>query len=302
MSEKKKYRMKKRERLVSMLFFLSLDQQRALDHWLRGRKQYREIRQADFVIISPPKCGRTWLRVNLSGFFHSRFGIPEGEILGFDNFHRINPEVPRIRFTDDRYVANYTRHRDSKRDYYDRRVILLIRDPRDVAVSNYFQWKNTVNPYKLRLHRIQAAPGELSLFEYAMNEDYGIPKTVRFLNAWEGELEKTRAHLLIRYEEMRADTAAVLRQVVSFMGISASDEQIAHAVTYASMENMRRLERRSDPVSGSRRLMPKDLDNPESSKVRRGKVGGYRDYFSEQELAVIDEYVASRLAPSYGYR
>lgn len=295
------YRKKKRERIVSLFSFLPLEKQAALDHWLRGRKQYREIKQADFVIVSPPKCGRTWLRVTLSGFFQIRFGIPEGETLGYDNFHKMNVEVPRIRFTDDRYVSDYTRNRDSKRDYYEKRVVLLIRDPRDVAVSNYHQWKNTVNPYKKRFHKLPPDSENVSIFDYAMNQDYGIPRTVRFLNAWEKELAKTRAHLLIRYEEMRSDPQAVLRDVVSFMGISASDAQIEHAVEYASFDNMRKIEMSNDPRAGSRRLMPKDLSKTESFKVRRGKVGGYRDYFSEQQLSIIDRYIADNLAPSYGY-
>ena len=299
--KKQGYRKKKRERIVSLLFFLPLRKQAAVDHWLRGRKQFREIKKADFVIISPPKCGRTWLRTMLSGFLQTRYGIPRGELLGYDNFHRLNPEVPRIRFTDDRYVSDYTRHRDTKCDYYDRRVILLIRDPRDVAVSNYFQWKNTVNPYKIKFHKLPHEPDKISVFDYAMNEDYGVPRTVRFLNAWEPELAKTRKHLLIRYEEMRADPGEVLKRIAEFMKISASEEQIAHAVDYASFENMRKIEKSNDPVTGSRRLMPKNLDNPESFKVRRGKVGGYRDYFSDQELAEINDYIASNLAPSYGY-
>ncbi|MCU7960879.1 MAG: sulfotransferase domain-containing protein [gamma proteobacterium symbiont of Bathyaustriella thionipta] len=301
MANKKRYRKKKREKIVSLFSFLSLDKQRSIDHWLRGRKQFKEIKQADFVIISPPKCGRTWLRVTLSGFFHSRYGIPDHEILGFDNFHAMNTEVPRVRFCDDRYVSDYSKHRDSKVDYYDRRIIFLIRDPRDVAASNYFQWKNTVNPYKKRLHKIRQQPDELSVFEYAMNEDYGIPKTVRFLNAWEQELAKTKAHLLVHYEDMRADPAAVLKQITDFMQISASDEQIAHAVEYGSMENMRKIEKNTDP-GGSRRLMPKDINNPQASKIRRGKVAGYRDYLSDKEQTIIDDYIANNLLPSYGYK
>ena len=52
----------------------------------------------------------------------------------------MNAIIPRIRFTHDRYISDYTGNRDSKRDFYRKKVILLVRDPRDVAVSNYFQW------------------------------------------------------------------------------------------------------------------------------------------------------------------
>lgn len=302
MADKPKYRKKKRERIVSLFSFLPLEKQAAIDHWLRGRKQYREIKNADFVFISPPKAGRTWLRVTLSGFFQARFGIPEGELLGFDNFHRVNPEVPRIRFTDDKYVSAYTGNRDSKRDYYNSRVLLLVRDPRDIAVSNYFQWVNTVNPYKKKFHKLSSRAGEVSLFEYVMDEDYGIPRTIKFLNGWQAELQKTKDHLVISYEEMRASPEQILRKVTAFMKIAADDEQIAHATEYASMENMRKIEKSGSTESGSRRLMPKDVNNPDSFKARRGKVGGYRDYFSADELAAMDALVSGGLTPEYGYR
>jgi hypothetical protein len=35
--------------------------------------------------------------------------------------------------------------------------------------------------------------------------------------------------------------------------------------------------------------------------VRRAKVGGYRDYFEEHEIAAIEELIQVTLAPSFGY-
>ena len=36
-------------------------------------------------------------------------------------------------------------------------------------------------------------------------------------------------------------------------------------------------------------LTPVDPENKESFKVRRGKVGGFKDYFSEQDLVFADQ-------------
>ena len=49
-------------------------------------------------------------------------------------------------------------------------------------------------------------------------------------------------------------------------------------------------------MSGGR-LAPGDKDNPDSYKVRRGKVGGYTDYFDDDQLAVIDAMVADESGP-----
>jgi hypothetical protein len=301
MAKKRTPRKKNREVFVSLLFFLSRDQKTAVDHWLRGRKEYREIQQADFVIVSPPKSGRTWLRAMLSRFFQLRYSLPEDKLLGFDNYHRMNREIPRIRFTHDRYVSDYTKNRDSKRDFYGKKVILLVRDPRDVAVSNYFQWIHTVNPYKRKLLNIPEDARETPISEYAMTERFGIPRTVKFLRAWAGELEHTRAHLLMRYEDMRRDPAQSLLNVLEFMGISPTDEEIDAVIQYTSFENMKKLEGTRLHDSGSRRLMVKDPGNPDAFKVRRGKVGGYRDYFTPEELETIDRLVEEQVPPVYGY-
>ena len=296
-----KIRQKNREIFVSMLFFLSRDRKLALDRWLRGRKEYKEIRKADYVIISPPKSGRTWVRTMLSRFFQHRYGLPADQLLGFDNYQRMNPAIPRIRFTHDRYVNRYTGNLDSKRDYYDKKVILLVRDPRDVVASNYFQWIHCVNPYKKELLNIPDKPEEVPIFEYAMTRQFGIPRTVEFLQAWAPELDKTRAHLLVRYEDMRRDTARILGELLAFMGIEASETEIRQVVDETSFENMKKMEQNQTFDSGSRRLMVKDSGNPESFKVRRGKVGGYTDYFSEQELGEIDRLIA-QIPPLYGYQ
>jgi hypothetical protein len=301
MPAKIKIRRKRREILVSLLFFLNRRQKLAVDRWLRGRKEYREVREADFVIVSPPKCGRTWMRMMLSRFFQTRYALPDGELLGYDNYHRMNSAIPRIRFTHDRYINLYTGNRDSKRDFYPKPVILLVRDPRDVVVSNYFQWINSVNPYKKKLLNIPEHPERVPIFDYAMTRQFGIPRTVDFLNAWAGELDKTRSHLLIRYEDMRREPAEILGKVLAFMGIGATAEEINAVVDWTSFENMQRLERARAFDTGSRRLMTKDPDNPGALKVRRGKVGGYADYFSDAEQQAIDRLIAS-IDPVYGYR
>jgi hypothetical protein len=48
-------------------------------------------------------------------------------------------------------------------------------------------------------------------------------------------------------------------------------------------------------------MMPRDKDNPDSYKVRRAKVGGYRDYFTDEEVAAIDARLADTLDLLFSY-
>jgi len=93
----------------------------------------------------------------------------------------------------------------------------------------------------------------------------------------------------------------VLGEIAAFLEIPADAAGIAEAVDYASYENMKKKEADQSFQSSGGRLRPGDADNPDSYKVRRAKVGGYRDYFDDAQLAEIDALVAGTLDPSFGY-
>ena len=57
------------------------------------------------------------------------------------------------------------------------------------------------------------------------------------------------------------------------------------------------MEKKGEFESG--RLTPADATDKDSFKVRRGKVGGYADYFDEAQRAVLDEVVEKRLSSFY---
>ena len=92
------------------------------------------------------------------------------------NLHRQNPGVPRILFTHDNYLKDYTGNRKSKVDYYNSKVILLSRNPLDVAVSQYFQWKHRMLPRKKALNVYPEHGSDISIYDFVMNENAGLSK------------------------------------------------------------------------------------------------------------------------------
>lgn len=290
-----------REVLLRLLFFLPQPRRIALERELRGREEFRKLRQADCVIVSFGKSGRTWLRVMLSRFYQSKYNLSGNDFLRFDNLHRKNPAIPRLFFTHDNYIKDYTNNRDSKADFYDRKVILLVRDPRDVAVSQFFQWKYRMKPGKKTLNGYPAHAEEVSIFEFVMRCECGLPKIIAFLNDWQRELERIERVLVVRYEDLRRHPESNVKRILDFIGTPATDEQAREAVAFASYDNMKRLENGRVAWLHSTRLVPGDRNNPDSYKVRRAKVGGYRDYFDERQVAAIDELIGATLTPAYGY-
>ena len=49
------------------------------------------------------------------------------------------------------------------------------------------------------------------------------------------------------------------------------------------------------------RLKPRDVNNLQSFKVRSGRVGGYREVYTPEQVARIDAQVRAELDPSFGY-
>jgi len=268
---------------------------------LRGREQYAQLRRADAVIVSYAKSGRTWLRVMISRLYSQVYDLPEDTLMGFDNFHFMDRRIPRLFFTHDVYPRFFTGNFEDKRDYEGKRVLMLVRDPRDVAVSQFFHWRHRTKDWKKDLNDYPPHDAEISLQEFVRQERGGLPRIIAFLNLWAKESERLRAFSLIRYEDMRAEPVAELQRVAEFLGIPADDAQIRDAVAYASYENMKRKEAAQSYQMSGGRLAPGDKDNPDSYKVRRGKVGGYRDYFDNDQIAEIDAVVTDGLDPVFGY-
>jgi hypothetical protein len=280
-------------------FYRPAEERVDIERRLRGRDELYFLERSDCAIVSYGKSGRTWLRVLLSRFYQLHHGLAERHLLAFDNLHRRNPAIPVIHFTHDNYLKDFTGHADSKTDYYGKKVVLLARHPADVCVSQYFQWK-----FRMRERKklINDYPGtELEIFDFLMRPQSGLEKIIDFMNLWAAEAERIAELHLLRYEDMRKDTEGELARLLAFIGTPGPAEEIREAVDYASIENMRKLEeRRVFWLSGSR-MMPKDRDNPDSYKVRRAKVGGFRDYFDDEQVARIETLVGTRLSPFYGY-
>ena len=269
---------------------------------LRGVEQFDKLRRADVVIVSFGKSGRTWLRVMISHLFRVMYKLPENAVLGFDNFHNLNREVPKTFFTHDNYIKDFTGDFDTKTPFYNKQVVLLARDPRDVAVSQFFQWKFRVKSTKIAINNYPPRGSDISLFDFVMGDNGGSMQAVtQYLNLWAREVNKIACFHLVRYEDLRARPREELRRILDFMDVDATEAQVNAAVDYSSYENMKKMEGSQQLRLAGGRMMPRDKDNPDSFKVRRAKVGGYRDYFTDQEVIAIDNRLAETLNPLFDY-
>ncbi len=293
-----------RHLIGAFLFFLPYERRKSIDRWWRGREEHHKLHHADWLLVSWGKSGRTWLRVMLSRFYQVRFGLKDNRLLGFDNLHRMDAAVPRVFFTHGNYLRDYTGHGyDTKVDFLGKKIVLLVRDPRDVAVSQFFQWKYRMRPGKKLLNEYPPHGADVSIWDFVMDPDAGLPKVIDYFNGWLSWVEKLGDVLIIRYEDMRVEPGVALGQILEFTGTPGTEAQLEDAVAFAAYDNLKKMEEQKSfsLLRAGWRLVPGDRKNPDSFKVRRAKVGGYRDYFSEDQLAEIDAMVDERLLSGIGY-
>jgi hypothetical protein len=269
---------------------------------IRGALEARRLVRADAVVVSFGKSGRTWLRVMLSHFYKVRHDLDTEMLIEFDNMHRLDAAIPRLFFTHDNYLGDWTGNGESKADYAGHRTVLLVRHPADTAVSQYHQWKYRMRGHKKLLNRYPPEDEAVSLYDFVMDRRGGLPRIVEFMNRWAEALPRLEASLVVRYEDLRTDTARELDRVLSFIGTPGDASAVQDAVDYASFDRMRARESAGTETEGAgARLTAADRSNPDSFKTRRAKVGGYRDDFDAEQVAAIERYVDAHLDPSFGY-
>lgn len=283
-------------------FFMPLEQRLDIERRHRGKEQLSKLRRADHCIASYGNSGRTWFRVMLSRYYTRKYALNNPGLLNFDNFHRRDPRIPKIFITHDNFIKDYSGNSDSKADFYGISTLLLVRNPADVSVSQYFQWQHRMKLHKVSLNRFPPRGSEVSAFEFVMRPQSGIPKIIDFLNVWADDMDRLEPFTFLRYEDLRADTAGELGRALSFLGESPTEEDIRDAVDYGSIDNMRAIEQSAGGWFRGGRLRPGDKSNPDSYKVRRAKVGGWRDYFNDAEVTEIEALIRAKLSPVFGYQ
>src|SRR5438045_1089510 len=256
-----------------------------------------ELSGGQAIILSIPKSGRTWVRTFLCAYFCNRYGREftlEPERYG-------QPGIPRLIFSHDCFE-----HR-TKGDLWDRirgkylvpkkelrraKIILLVRDPRDCFVSLYVQMTR----------RDPGAPSDFkqkSISDLLRDKEFGICAIIKTMNDWLNEFSGRDDFTIVRYESLREAPAENFRYLLAILGETTPDTSIFQdALDFSRFDNMQKLE--AAGAFDSKILRPGDVRDPESFKVRRGKIGGYREYLSTEE----QEYAADalpKLDSGFGY-
>ena len=230
-------------------------------------------------LISIPKSGRTWLRVILGKLLCDQLGVPYRHMLRTSELSE-SAGLRHANFTHDgtEMLAGLplTVLERDKTAYRNSDVLFLTRDLRDLLVSCYFQAAKRTHVFE----------GPISSF--IRHPCFGAEKILTFYAIWHEARRVPRSFTTLTYEGMHRDITSAAAISAEWLGLAAEPDAVARAIEYASFENMRRLEETGALDSGPV-MKPGNKFDPESFKTRRGKVGGYPDYLSQEDVAFIDD-------------
>lgn len=227
-------------------------------------------------VVSFPRSGRTWIK---------RMSQCVGLKMGFtkcSNFVFFKHDGARVR--SERDLAKYCAEKVA---YRNARVILIVRDPRDVCVSHYFMLRD-------RMHRKELKNVSVNQF---MRRKIGLSFAIKFMNDWAEQQTTPKDFTCFYYEEFKADPLRRLREFCSWCGAHDLDDEVyEYAIRECSFENMQRWDR--EIVSG---LLPKPVNKADDNAlaVRKGRIGGYVDWLDEETIEWATEYISSNLNPFY---
>lgn len=239
-------------------------------YWLAPSGNNLRIFPDDTFLVSFPRSGNTWLRFLL------------GELI-FDqeiDFNNMENYIPDIYFSSKAKFNRISRPRYIKShepyDYRYPKVIYLVRDPRDVAISYYY--------WLLKFRKL-----DIVLTQFI--EDFIENRTPfggwgEHVNSWyQHRSNLTNGIIFIRYEDLLSDTYTTLQKILAFLEVRIPLIKIEKVIAQNTFSQMQAKETRNQnaPIFSNTRQ--------DVSFIRKGQTRQWdQEISNDQSLRISNAY------------
>lgn len=149
-------------------------------------------------------------------------------------------------------------------------VVFLVRNPADAVVS--------------RFHHLSRHQGRFSgsLDDFVRDPDLGADHIVQYLASWQPHLQDPNV-ITVRYEDLKDSPLEPFSRLASQLGIAAEEAELQQALGQSTFEKMKALELQG----GVGEPHQYDRGDRDSLRVRKGKVGGFKEEMSPETLGFL---------------
>jgi hypothetical protein len=234
--------------------------------WVR----HKSLKANDVFFASYPRSGSTWLRFVM-------FDCLVGEPSGFENVNYAIPDV-KLQKHGMRLMPNGGRliktHEVFHPEY--RRAVYLVRDPRDVALSEY-AYQTALGLVKADLDSYLRTFVSTSVNPFASWREH--------VNSWLSAPLSSENLLIVRFEDAREDTFGTLARIVRFFGLTPDEGRIRAAIANNTVERMKAKEKETPQRASAK-----------GKFVRSGSAGGWRNSLTPEQVRLFREHVGDAMA------
>lgn len=238
----------------------------------------------DVFLTSYPRSGNTWTRFLVGNLVHTE------EAVTFLNVERLVPDMYKH---SDHYLRNLARPRILKsHEVFDpryERTIYIVRDPRDVAVSNY-HWEMKQKSVLENCPIVKFVPRWIQGVYWGRLGNWSDHVT-----SWLSTRQGTASFVILRYEDLMADASRELTKVANLLGIEPTSERLTRAADLSSADRMRQLEQ-----TQGRRWVQTRYTRQDKPFVRKASSGGWKSVLPPESVAQI-ESAWGEVMTSLGY-
>jgi hypothetical protein len=246
------------------------------------------LARSKVCLVSYPTSGGQWLRALIGKAICEKHHLDDGLIFCEPRLTKMAGVLRTVCTPGGADVTEGTHYKDLETNlarYQSKRVILLIRDPRDLVVSCYFYASGPKGAFQ----------GSLS--DFVRSDHQGIRKIVSFYKIWHANRHVPEIFLPIRYDDLHSDPGGTLRRALALIDAQEYPEEIINRAVdycnchYSKMEGAR-------PADGAT-LKPGDDPDREWYEDGRARVGAYTDYLNQEDQEYVNGVIEALGEPLF---
>ena len=256
--------------------------------WVKSMKDAVKLRPDDVWIVTYPKSGITWtqqivrLIINRGENDEKNLtdAVPWVEAFNtmFPGYERINldemasPRAFKSHFPYDQMPCGPPNATLGK-------YIYVVRNPKDVFVS-----------YFIHASSFQAIPQQECdvYFEQFLQGEVSYGSYFDHVLSWWAHKDDNNV-LILKYEDMKKDLPSAVATIAKFIGQDISKELVDEIAYRTTFDNMKK------DSSANCDWMISAYRNNLNPYMRKGEVGGWKDYITSEQAAMLDSIYEKRL-------